>query len=390
MSNGTIPGFGAFTYWPDNLEWSTQLMRLIGYTWGRGSDFSEVYAVARHLTPGDDAAWEAGFSALASRTEKAGRESLAGGHEYSAREALLRATIYYRISGQLGALKGGNVPGVDESRACFRDAIKLGDRPVVPVEVPYEETTLPGYLASPRGDGGPGPSVIVSGGIDAFSEEMYLKIAEPLTDRGYTVLLIDLPGAGEARRRGIYARHDSEVPVGSAIDFLTRREDVDPDRVALIGSSLGGYYALRVAACEPRLAATVIWGASEGLPPAKLRPGGRSHGRLGQVRALFGASSDAEALDEAATLDVTGLAARVERPILFLHGESDVLVPVEAARRQYDDVRHPDKRLITYPPGEPGCTHCQLDALSVAHRDICDWLDDRIGPTSGPATPIAT
>ena len=26
----------------------------------------------------------------------------------------------------------------------------------------------------------------------------------------------------------------------------------------------------------------------------------------------------------------------------------------------------------------PGCAHCQLDALGVAQRDICDWLDDKV------------
>jgi polynucleotide 5'-kinase involved in rRNA processing len=32
-----------------------------------------------------------------------------------------------------------------------------------------------------------------------------------------------------------------------------------------------------------------------------------------------------------------------------------------------------------YPRGTPGCAHCQLDAIGTAQRDICDWLDDKMG-----------
>ncbi|TMR34106.1 alpha/beta fold hydrolase, partial [Actinomadura geliboluensis] len=214
--------------------------------------------------------------------------------------------------------------------------------------------------------------------IDAFAEEMYLKIGRALGERGYTVLLFDGPGQGEARRRGVHARHDSEVPVAAAVDFLQRRDGVDPDRIGLIGSSLGGYYATRAAAFEHRLRACVVWGASEGIDAAKLAPGGPLAGRARQVQALFGLDDPAGLPARVAGFHLRGVPERIRCPVLILHGESDVLVPLEVAHRTFDAVGHEDKRLITYPPGTPGCTHCQLDALSVAHRDICDWLDTRL------------
>lgn len=372
-------GFGAFAYWPDDLEWSTQFMRLLGYIYVGGADFSEVHAVARDLPPGDERAWRAGFSALADAVEGDARAAHAGGHPVTARDAWLRASVYHRISGQLRAIGGaGTPPGVEAARRCFRAAMAVTDPPVAAVEIPYEGTTLPGYLVPPLRADGPGPAVAVIGGIDAFAEEMYLKIGRALGERGYRVLLFDGPGQGEARRRGVHARHDSEVPVAAAVDFLQRRDGVDPDRIGLIGSSLGGYYATRAAAFEHRLRACVVWGASEGIDAAKLAPGGPLAGRARQVQALFGLDDPAGLPARVAGFHLRGVPERIRCPVLILHGESDVLVPVEVARRTFDAVGHEDKRLITYPPGTPGCTHCQLDALSVAHRDICDWLDTRL------------
>ena len=98
--------FGAFEYFPDNLEWSTQMMRLIAYCYVRGADFSEVHAVARTLPVGDDAAWQMGFSGLAEQIEASARASAAGGHEVTARDFFLRASTYHRISGQLADIAG--------------------------------------------------------------------------------------------------------------------------------------------------------------------------------------------------------------------------------------------------------------------------------------------
>jgi dienelactone hydrolase len=51
------------------------------------------------------------------------------------------------------------------------------------------------------------------------------------------------------------------VTVGAAIDWLTARDDVDGERIGLLGPSLGGYYGVRAAAREPRVAALGLMGA---------------------------------------------------------------------------------------------------------------------------------
>ena len=66
---------------------------------------------------------------------------------------------------------------------------------------------------------------------------------------------------GALRRHKIHTRFDYEVPVGRCIDYLLKRDDVDASRIAVSGSSMGGYYAARAGSKEHRLAACISHGA---------------------------------------------------------------------------------------------------------------------------------
>jgi dienelactone hydrolase len=382
----TTTGFGAFEYFPENLEWSTQMMRLFSYCYVRGADFSEVHSVARSLPVGDNAAWQAGFAELASKVEADGWESSRGDHEISARDAFLRATIYYRISGQMADIEGSDEvpPCLTDSIRMFREACARMRPAFEPVEVPYEGVTLPGYLAIPdNAVDGMTPAVVDFGGIDAWAEEQYFKIGAALLERGYAVLLLNGPGQGEAKMRGIYGRHDFEVVAAATVDYMRAQPSVDGDRIGLIGSSLGGYFAARAAAFEPRLAATVVWGAHNGFTArpqedAIADPGRRSS-RIRQGERFLGVEGLAALIERLVKFQLGPEVMRnVSAPILIMHGESDVLVPVEDAQAVFDDTEHDDKTLRVYPAGTPGCAHCQLDALAIAQRDICDWLDEKL------------
>ena len=52
-------------------------------------------------------------------------------------------------------------------------------------------------------------------------------------------------------------RYDYEVPIGAVIDYAVSRPDVDPDRIAAIGYSMGGYFVPGAAAYDKRIAACV-------------------------------------------------------------------------------------------------------------------------------------
>ena len=89
-----------------------------------------------------------------------------------------------------------------------------------------------------------------------------MVFAAVLAERGFNVLLVDGPGVGEAVLfRGLVNRPDEERGQSADFEYLAGRPDVDTARIALVGLSLGGYRASRVAAFEHRFAACVAWGA---------------------------------------------------------------------------------------------------------------------------------
>jgi alpha-beta hydrolase superfamily lysophospholipase len=100
-------------------------------------------------------------------------------------------------------------------------------------------------------------------GFDVTKEWMHLcGIAREFAARGISTLMVDHPGVGAALRlQGLPVNYDSERWASAAIDWLEKRDDVDPTRIGVVAMSLGGYYAPRAAAFEKRLAACVAWGA---------------------------------------------------------------------------------------------------------------------------------
>ena len=72
------------------------------------------------------------------------------------------------------------------------------------------------------------------------------------------MLAFDGPGQGAALlQQGLALRPDFENVITPVLDYLVSRADVDPNRVALIGLSLGAHLGPRAASEEHRLAACV-------------------------------------------------------------------------------------------------------------------------------------
>ena len=176
------------------------------------------------------------------------------------------------------------------------------------------------------------PCVVLCHGLESHKDTVkWRTFAHKLTDSGLAVLRFNFRGCGEGLERSDGAFEDTTLTsrvqdLKAALDFLGT-QDIDHDRVAAIGSSLGG--AVVIAADDPRLRvlallATPAWlGMLDPSPSAEfllLPSGQRLHRHF---------SEDAKRYDLPSAL------ARQRKPVLVLHGSNDQLVPVEQAHTLY-------------------------------------------------------
>jgi hypothetical protein len=369
-----------WNHWPEHPWMSYQFRRALGETQAGGGTISECFQAASRMTPGDEESWHAEWIRVADRNRVRGDKAEAAGNVFTARACWLRAANYYRLAEYfLAADDPRRMPTFERCEESFQNAGRWFQPPLECVEVPYEDGAhLPAYFVRSPSAEARSPVLIAFGGLDSFKEELLFMVGRGVLDRGISCLLVDGPGQGAAlRRQGLRTRHDYEVPVGRCIDWLEERDDVDPSRIAVSGSSLGGYYAARAGAYEPRLAAVIshsaIWDVNELWTDR-----GAEDAVAAQIKEAFGAASMEEAREKARKFRVEGALGRMRCPYLIVHGGHDVLGVKHATRVYEHALAHGvDAQLTLVSEEETGAEHCQHDNPTVGMDYLGDWLAER-------------
>ncbi|HTP97184.1 MAG TPA: alpha/beta fold hydrolase [Burkholderiales bacterium] len=328
------------------------------------TDFQEVTAsVAR---------WEDWCSAWCRRAavhEEIGRKALADGYNVSAGQHLNTAAVCYHFAkfvfvNDYEQMRGAHMHAVE----CHRLALPHLRFPGQRVEIPYQGRVLYGNLRLPQGDGR-APLVVMCMGLDSAKEEMN-AYETVFLERGLATLSFDGPGQGEAEY-DFAIRGDYEVTVRTVIDWLQGNTAIDAQRIGLWGVSLGGYYAPRAAAFEPRVQACIalsgpydfaaLWQQLPLLTRETFR-----------VRAKC--ASDEAGRRHAATLSLEGVAAQIRCPLYVVAGKQDRLVPWQDAERLAKEASGPVELLAI----EDG-NHVANNRTYRYRNQTADWMASRLG-----------
>jgi dienelactone hydrolase len=381
-----------FEYFPGNYVWNLAVVA----TLHNGGALAEIDEACRPIreaaAQGADAGtaeFFASWSAVADRLVGLGEEAVAAGRALSAGEKYRRAALYLINADRMQSVSApGRRAHYERAIALQHKAMRLARDPVEIVEVPYEGTSLPAYFVPALATGDrPPPCLIVWNGFDSFKEQLLGSgLAQELARRGVSTLFVDQPGTGGALRlHNLHAIVETEKYGSACVDYLTARKDVDPDRIGILGVSLGGYYAPRAAAFEKRLALCVAWGANHNWGEVQRR---RMH-REGENPVphywehalwVWGQSSmeDFEKLWDRISLE--GVAEQITVPFLVVHGAHDRQIPVAYAYRSYEQATNSPKReLKIFTEREGGVEHCNLDDPMNATRFVADWVSETFG-----------
>lgn len=241
------------------MDFETQI--LLGCCHYGAADAGEILATVERIPSGDFEQWYQEWMVLAERLRRIAEQSASAGNPVSAGKAYLRAASYFSASAVF--IDGTKDPsrGVSAWKrhlSCWEQFCSCLNPPAEKVSIPFEGSSMPGYLFRPEKSGGPWATIIFNNGSDGPTAGMWTSGVAAALERGYAALVFDGPGQNAMLwLQNVPFRHDWENVISPVVDFLHLRDDVDPHRIALSGISQGGYWILRALAFEHRIAAGI-------------------------------------------------------------------------------------------------------------------------------------
>ena len=273
------------------------------------------------------------------------------------------------------------------------------------IRVPYGDAFLPAIIVGPAE--APEGTIVLHGGYDSFVEEFY-SMMHHFALRGCRVVGFDGPGQGAARRRAdLPLDYRWEKPVGAVLDHLGL------DDVTLIGLSMGGYFALRAAAFEPRVKRVIASGHAFDYrkiarPPAaaimkffhdhlreftnrlsrwKISRGGMEAWNISHLMYVLCLDEPMAALEFAFDMNEENLYSdRVTQDVLLLASREDHFIPFRLHKEQVRRLTAAKSVTDRVFGREDGAqNHCQFGNIGLALRVMREWVDAK--SAQSPARP---
>ncbi len=377
-----------------------------------GSEWGECLQVMRRIRQNQFDSWISQWADLALSVEQRGRHFQSLSDTASAGQCFMRASNYYRCAEFFANHRNPRQKHYwEKSRENFMAAAKQLNIPVEPVTIPFNQTRLPGYFI--KGGEGKRPTLLALSGFDGSIEELYHFIGKAARDRGWHCLLFSGPGQRDALHLnpGLVFRPDYEVPVASVVNYVLTIPEVDPEQLAIIGYSFGGYFASRAAAGNPRIKACVanslIVGGTQDLVPfplrlfppstinwavnalSKISPGLRW--ALENGRWTFGSENPYDFITTLAPYTLKGTEERMQAPLLCIFGEQEFISGPANSPDKIRDIFHYIEtvpasvwiKLFTRESG--GASHCQaMGGMVQAQETTMAWLKQRFQEDAAP------
>jgi len=378
------------TKYSKNILMDALVKHVLGLMLYGMSDLGEVLEVVGQLKESDEEGWISAWGAMAQRLQDRAEKAERTDKRITASTAYLRASTYWRVS--LMCFSNPNDPRMIEyahaSSRCYELYLKLSGYPGQYVEIPYEDSFLPGHFYRSPVAEDEAPLLIITPGRDTWAEDTRW-VYDGAIRRGIHCLVYDGPGQGYALRLNkLQFRHDWENVVRPVIDFALTIPGIDSSRMGLMGLSFGGFLAPRAAAFEKRIKVCIAdpgnlsWGDSiikalqamsdlqpQELPPMMsnlVRDYAWKHGVPGSVKDVIHAL---QAYNNTSVVD------KIECETLVMDGTEEI---VKGQAQKFFDALNCSKHYMLFDETTTAQSHCQIGGYSTATEYLFDWLDQRL------------
>ncbi|WP_372984760.1 alpha/beta hydrolase family protein [Microbacterium sp.] len=211
-------------------------------------------------------------------------------------------------------------------------------------------------------------AVLLIGGVEGYAMD-FDSMGEALAARGIETLALDGPGQGESRfTHEQYLSGEWRSAYIAALDYLS---EVSPGRpIGIIGNSMGGSFAMAVAASDTRVRACVDNG---GIPaPWLVTP---SVGTFFTKMVSFcGTGDPEEAIAVWSSVVPLAEGANGDYSLLVLHGGADPLVTQAMAEGLWKGARTANREMVIFSDGD----HCIYNHKTDRDILVADWMFDRL------------
>jgi dipeptidyl aminopeptidase/acylaminoacyl peptidase len=311
--------------------------------------------------------WAEAWMAEGEHYDLIAREAFDRGHSVTAGSHWRRAALTYHFA-QFVVHEDEALRKRIHGMQCdsYRRAAPLLQPPSTPVSIDHDGLRMPGYLRLPPGVERP-PVVVLIAGLES-TKEQFTTFEPFLLGRGMATLSVEGPGQGESWYQRPWSDEGWLDAFGAVITFLGQRGDLDSGRVGLLGTSFGGYLALKAAARYDLAPAVDIAGPYDLADFEDLQPVTRE-----SFARFAGASTETATRNAVATVTLRGVLTALRGPALVVHGDEDRIIPPFNARRIAHDLGVRGELWM-----RSGGNHSLNNQHTVVRPAIADWLADAL------------
>ncbi|MBQ6559875.1 MAG: alpha/beta fold hydrolase [Erysipelotrichaceae bacterium] len=206
----------------------------------------------------------------------------------------------------------------------------------------------------------PGLAVFVHGFCAERTEGgRFEEVAEILSKHGFSSIMMDQSGCGESTEGfESYCMRNSMDDIESCISYMTDRYDIDTEKMAMVGYSMGGRIAsVYVTEKDPRFTVLGLWAAAimpfEELTNFVSAPDGHSYYEEAKEKGTAGFLNffdgkilplSREFFEDMMKHDTLDCVKHYEGNVIVVHGDADITVDVSVGKRTYQTLTTDKKK----------------------------------------------